>query len=1106
MLLTAFGKKACPGLVALVKTRCMNKSLTTLLLAWMTLASWDAKAQEITLTVHHAPLDSIFAKIEQQTSFRFVFTREDLAGSHPVTLSCKQAAIETVLPICFKDQPVSYRREDQFILVQKREIRGPDSLPPTERGMITGRVVNEKGEPVVGATIKIKGTERQTITSETGVFTLPQVDNNAILVVTSVQYETQDIGVGKKRDWIITLKQKVNALDETVVIGYGTTTQRYSTGDVGKITSTEIEEQPVENPLSALQGRIPGVLVTSGVGLPGSNVTVQIRGINSIASGNTPLYIVDGVPFSGTPLNNPGTVLQYFNTAANGALSPFNSISPSDIERIDVLKDADATAIYGSRGANGVILITTKKGKAGESKFEMNIYTGAEEATHIVKTVNTAQYLELTQEALTNDGQIPTIANAPQLVEWNPTKYTNFQQAILGNVADVTEANASVSGGTAGTRFLLGGNYRKEGTIYPGSMSYSRGGGHLNVEHNASNGKFYASITTSYTVDDNHSIAQSISNFTYVPNFPLFDSTGNFNWTSGNNYLANLLQTNHSTTDNFIANALLRISILPGLNLKTSLGFDKISLTETTIFPLASSNPAYNPINSAQYGTNASSASIIEPQLDYARLLGKSAVQALLGGTYQYNTSQGNAITGQNYSNENLLQSLGAAGSISNFPPPATSYTQYKYVSLFGRFTYTLDKAYILNITGRRDGSSRFGPGKQYGNFGSIGTAWIFTEQAGIKKGLPFLSFGKWRASYGTVGNDQISDYQYLATYSSSSIYEGVSALQPAQIANPNYSWEINKKLETGLELGFLKDRILLVASWFRNISTNQLVGYPLPSQTGFTSYQYNLPAKVRNEGSEFSITSINISGKTFNWKTSFNLSFINNRLLAFPGLASSSYASTYVVGKSLSIQKGFSFSGIDPQTGLPQFRTANGQTSISPVYPTDQVAMGQTIPPLYGGLTNTIGYRNIELSFLLQFVKQQGLYPYFWPGSGSYAGEYMPPETLNRWQQPGDKTTVPLSSTILYNTPSAAAYDTWITSSRFWGNTSYLRLKNVSISYSLPKSWLAKLKINQAKLYVLGQNLFTLTRYPGSDPELPSGLLITPTLRIITAGLKLTI
>jgi hypothetical protein len=431
--------------------------------------------------------------------------------------------------------------------------------------------------------------------------------------------------------------------------------------------------------------------------------------------------------------------------------------------------------------------------------------------------------------------------------------------------------------------------------------------------------------------------------------------------------------------------------------------------------------------------------------------------------------------------------------------PRPSNYALYKYTAVYGRANYTLDDTYILNATFRRDGSTRFGPGRRFGNFGSIGAAWIFTNESFMPKG-DVLSFGKLRGSYGTSGNDNVGNYQYLASWSPTSFpYDGVSGLTPSRIPNPDYNWEVSKKLDIGLDLGFFHDKVLLNAGYYRNISDNQLVDYALTPQTGMSSITANFPAKVLNNGWEFELNTTNISGKHFTWKSSLNLTIARNKLLEFPGIESSSYSTTYIVGQSLNIVQGFQFTGVDPATGVPKFFDKSKDGSISDY--DDYVVLGKTDPSYYGGFQNNFTYKQFQLDFLFQFVKQEGPtvnYGYLSDSYGAFGNKDL--SAQNRWRKSGDITDVPRASLTAGNAAYNAYRNNYRFSSAVWGNASYIRLKNISLRYDLSAA-VEKWKIKGASIFVQAQNLITITNYKGFDPETQG--VVLPPLKTLTAGLQ---
>ncbi|MVT08989.1 SusC/RagA family TonB-linked outer membrane protein [Chitinophaga tropicalis] len=1077
-------------MVKLVRAYEILVLICCLLLPVIADAQQKADTGRITISGNNIPLSHVFKTISKQTGLHFAYDNAAINDAEKVSLNFTDMPWEKVLTFVLRNRNVTWLLEGRRIFLQP--LAAPEAGPPLKDTLsvtIRGRITASGGIPIPGVTIVVKGTSRGATTGTDGVFTLYHLASHAPLRISSLGYTPVDTVLSSVKFHEIELSDAVNSLDATVVIGYGSSSRRMLTGSVSTVSASQLAAQPVANPLAALQGQVPGIQVTNTSGLPGAQIKLFIRGRNSIAAGNDPLFIVDGVPFDITPLNNVESLLN-----AAGRISPFNSINPSDIESIDILKDADATAIYGSRGANGVVLITTKKGKPGHLKTDLNFNTGVGVTAGYTSMLNTSQYLSLRREAFKNDGVTPTAAEAPDLFVWDTTRSINWQRRLTGGTAPITNAQVTLSGGSSTTTFRVGGNYYSEGSVMPANLSYRRGGAHLSLQHYNPDHRLDASLTASFTADRNRSIANDLSSFANLPpNYPLYDQSGALFWGSSfDNPEAWLRQKTTSKTNNLLTNAVLRYRLLPGLQLKTSLGMSNISMHQLFIFPQSAQHPQNAPISFTREAENDRESYIIEPQADYKLNIAKGKLQLLVGGTWQQTVKTGRLAEGQGYQNESMLGNLSEADTIIR--PPDT-YTMYRYISFFTRLTYDWQSKYLLNISYRRDGSSRFGPGKQFGNFGAIGLGWIFSQE-NFMKDLTWVSYGKLRASGGLTGNDQIPDYQYMSNYGVNTNYQGSNTLRPLRIANNNYSWEENKKMEAALELGFLDNRIFFSAARYYNRSSNQLVGYQLPGITGFTSYQANLPAKVENTGWEFEVQAKNINTSRLTWNSSANISFFNNRLLEFQDLASSSYANQYIIGQSLNIVRGYRFKGVDPQTGVATFKDYNGDGSLTAG--ADYTTISNTDPVFYGGFRNDIQYGAFRLEVFCQFVKQQGKIIVNKPGD--LRNQTI--AALDRWQHPGDVTMVPRATA----TPGIPAYDNneiLGLSSASYVDASYLRLKNVQLSYIMPEALSKRLKLKLCRLYIQGQNLLTFSGYQGADPETQVG---TAPLRIVTTGIQLTL
>lgn len=1046
-------------------------------------------SQTITLSLENAPLEKVFKEIKKQTGYLFVYTRAQLRNVEPVSLQVKDAELKEVLDLSFRNQPLSYVIEGRYIVVQTKTPATENSLQHAALINITGRIINESGEFLAGVTIVAKKSNKATSTNEHGEFSLKDINDDDILIITSIGYNKEEVSINRKTSFLITLRIAVGTLDETVIIGYGKTTRRLNTGSISKVSAEEINRQPVANPLAAIQGRATGVFVNTQSGMPGGNITVQIRGKGSINAGTDPLYVIDGVPFNSTPLN---AAMNTLSTGIGGSISPLNSINPADIESIEILKDADATAIYGSRAANGVILITTKKGKAGKTKFDFNVYQGISRLANFPKLLNLQEHLLLRREGFQNDGITPTISNAPDLLVWDTTKSINWAKYMLGGTSPTTNVQAGLSGGNELINFLISGHYRTEGTVLPGDQKYRRAGAHIMLQHTSANKKMSVEFTSSFSDDDNNLLSSNIfSVLTLPPNLPLYDSMENYNWLGINdvNPAAVLKRKAKSKTENLLSNLAFKYSIFANLQFRVNLGYTRIQMDQVMTFPQVSLHPNSGSLGYAYYGSNRNKTYIIEPHVEYSKKIKSSFFRILLGGAWQHSLREGSFVAGSNYSNEELLEYAAAAGttSITNI------YSNYKYASLFSRIHYNYDEKYLLNVSLRRDGSSRFGPGNQFGNFGAIGLGWIFSKESFLKN-QSFLNYGKIRASYGITGNDLINDYQYLSTYGTGSIYQGVIGLSPSRIANGVFRWESNRKFELSVETGFLQNRILLTATRYQNRSSNQLIEYPLPYTSGpFGTYQANLPALIENKGWEFEVNSTPIKRNEFSFSIFGNVTFPKNRLLKYPGLAASSFANTYVIGEDLSIKKALHFTGINTQTGLPEFEDIDHNGIIST--PEDYTKVGKTSPDWFGGFGSDVDFHRFKLNIFFQFSKQYAQGTSTIPGTRSNKFDIA----LTRWQKPGDVTRIPKATV----SPSSEYFNLALSDAAFY-NASYLRLKNISLSYELPLSWIRQLKLSSCRLYAEAQNLVTWRKQANLyDPE-TANLGIAP-LKSVVGGIQLT-
>ncbi|WP_312508869.1 SusC/RagA family TonB-linked outer membrane protein [Chryseobacterium culicis] len=897
---------------------------------------------------------------------------------------------------------------------------------------------------------------------------------------------------------------KIHDIDEIVInAGYYKVSEKQRTGSIVKVSAKEIENQPVTNVLSSLQGRMSGVSITQNSGVPGGGFNIQIRGQNSLRTsssngldGNMPLYIVDGMPLSNTLNEFSRTSL---SAIPGGRMNPLNSINPNDIESIEVLKDADATAIYGSRGANGVILITTKKGNSGKLQLNFTTNYSISETLSNLKLMNKDQYLQMRKSAYANDGITNYPANAYDLNgTWDQNNSPDWIKTLIGNKAAASNTQLAISGGNQTTNFIVSLGHNEQTTAFGRGFKYVSNNFNSNLSHQSVDKRFSVSLSNMFSEQRNNLVKSELTNLAYslAPVSPsLYNPDGSLNW-QGNSFInplaafnsryennTKLFQTSINTEYKIRKNLLLKLNT--GLNYTA---LDELSLLPNTMYNPALANGSSSASSQAEKRNQQVFSFILEPQINWSKKWKNHHIDALIGGSFQRSVRKNDEMTGIGFDSNQFITNIGAAKTILITDQ---SSVEYRYAAAFGRLNYQYKDRYIINLTGRRDGSSRFGSNNRFANFGAVGAAWIFSQE-NFLKGNPWISFGKLRASYGSTGSDNIGDFQFLDNYnvSSSLNYNNTNGLTPSRLFNPSYSWEVTRKFETAIELGFLKNRLSLNLAWYRNRSSNQLVGYQLSAVTGFTSVMANLDATLQNTGFEIDLNARPIVSPGFKWESSFNISFPKNKLISFPGLAGSSYSNQYAIGYSTQIVKLYQLEGINPLTQQYQFTDFNADGKISS--PDDNRVIRELGIKFFGGFNNSLQYKNWDLTFLFQFVKQNTRnYNANLKLPGGMTNQ--PEQVLNVWstENPSGEympyhTSDPGGSTILFRSSTATVSD-----------ASFIRLKNLQLGYRIP---LKESAFRNVKIYFMGQNLFTWTKFFGIDPEAASASAL-PTARTFVLG-----
>lgn len=1098
---------------------------TVILLASLLHVSAAGLAQKITMSKTGASLKNVLRELKTQSGYNFLCAESMFRQAKPVDIDVKAADLQEVLKQIFNNQPLSYTINETTITIKEKEPSFINKVIARFQTIdVTGKVVDENGQPIAGASVLLKTTGNGTITMANGSFILKGIGEGEKLIFKFLGFESQELQA-KKEMGLIRLKQSNSPLDEVKVVAYGTTSNRLTVGNSGGIKAENIEKHPVQNVLLALQGQVAGIDIQSANGVPGAGLKVRLQGVNSMANGSDPFYVIDGVPYisqlSKLGLNSgilgiSSSIGKSSGTDAPG--NPLNYLNPMDIESIEVLKDASATAIYGSRASNGAILITTKKGKMGRMQVELELQNGWSSVANHVDILNSDQYIQMRMEAFKNTGLAMNNDNAYDirgLYGYDISRSKDWQKELLGKTAQFFRPQINISGGSANTQYLIGLGYTKQTTITPGDFSDRNGSLHLNLNSNSNDQRFKVQLNFNAMVDDNRLQTADLSSFAlalsptspelYNPDGSInwaLNTAGNTTWLSNNHPLAILQGRYRDRTTNLISNLVFSYNLAKGFDVKLNSGYTYLQSNQIQKSPLTMYSPERRPLlqRSANYVDSKISSYLLEPQLSYRKTSDVGTFNVLMGTTWQQNNRYSQRLDGRGYLSDELMEDIKSASTVT--VPQPTINSVYKYNALFGRLNYNLKEKYLLEISGRRDGSSRFGSENRFNNFWALGGGWIFSEERFLKEKLGFISFGKLKMSYGTTGNDQISDYSWLDLYSVNSgaiLYQNTPSLGVDQLSNPFLQWEETKKINFGVDLGFFKDKILFSVNYAINRSSNQLLSYNLPITTGFTQISSNLNATVENKVWEFSTNIKAFNQPNFSWNINANFTVPKNKLVAFDNLENSSYANTFFIGKPVDVIPLFHFLGVNPANGKYLFADVNGNPTETPDSFVDKTVFKSTqLRYWLGGFNNSFNYKGIQLDINLNFAKiSRANFPFAPSGNNPGFLRYnQPTSVLDRWQSPGQNASSMLYSTSVISTINYSESD-----ARFLDDY-FVRLKNMSVSYVFPDKWLKKKGLSKVRLSANGENLgvWSKNKNYGFDPE--TGLAIPP-LRTITVGFR---
>ncbi|WP_017731328.1 SusC/RagA family TonB-linked outer membrane protein [Nafulsella turpanensis] len=1019
---------------------------------------------------------------------------------------------------------------------------------------VTGTVTSaEDGIGLPGVAVLVKGTSTGVVTDFNGEYRVTVPSPEAVLSYSFVGFIPQEVVVGTRSTIDIVLEPDVKQLSEVVVVGYGTQLKQDLTGNVANISGEDIESTPVPTFEQALQGRAAGVQISSMNGKVGQGMNIRIRGGSSISASNEPLYVIDGIPV--TSQSPPST--------SGAPTSPLADINFNDIESIQILKDASAAAIYGSRAANGVVLITTKQGVAGETKFNASVQYGVSRPTGRREFLNAAQYIELFQEAAWNndvrDGFFADVVNAenPALIPENIENHPDYQYSWLEYMhgtfdylagdtdwraletdtdwndiafqdARVQIYDLSAQGGTEKTQFYASGGYSDTDGILIGNR-FERIAGRLNLNHELGE-RFDLGLTVgisktnNFRVSDDNQFATPLQLVAQAPITPVRDKEGVLFDDSFNPamfyYPATVELENSSfltSTYRNLVSANIVYEATDHLSITGEYGFDLLTQNEDRYQDDRTiAGRSVNGYGSASWTRIFNATSRVFAT--YANSFDIHNVDLTGGVEFQSSEMDYSYVAGQGYPVEDLQKVASAAEIVAG----ETSLTEFTFLSYFARANYKLQDRYLFSISGRVDGSSRFGTENRYGFFPAASAGWIISNEGFMDNDA--ISFLKLRASYGVVGNAEIGNFEHLGLYVAEP-YGGVSGLRPSQFRNPGLGWETTAQFDVGVDFGFFNDRLTGEVDYYQKNTTDLLLRVPLPATTGYEDQTRNLGA-LTNQGFELALDYHIVTGSDFHWSAGLNLARNINEITDLGDQdiidnGSSSYLNVVKVGEPIGVFYGPEYAGVNPANGdaiwfVNGEATAdgeaifeqNGRLVTNNYNFANKVVLGNPSPEFFGGLSNSLSYKGLELNVLLQGVYGNKIFN----GGGTYMSanaRYEDNQTIDqlaRWQKPGDITDVPQAR--LYSNNGAQA------SSRYLSDGSYLRLKSVTIGYNLPADFLNRYEIDRLRIFLSGQNLLTFTGYEGWDPEVNTDYLASniflgndfyaaPQARTVTLGVK---
>ena len=1089
-------------------------------------ASVYSQSTKLTLEMRNSRVVDVLEEIEKQSEFRFAYSSELIDMNRRVSVAINKKSIDETLDAIFDGTDVKYTIYDRHIMLYPKDMDKISANEPNlnldaQQKTITGKVTDENNQPLPGVTVLVKGTTIGTVTNTDGIYTLQNVPSDAVVVFSFVGMRSQEIDVENQTTINVSMAVDAIGLDEVVAIGYGVTKKSDLTGSIATVKAEDLENVKMQSIDQGLVGRAAGVQVISSSGLPGSAPAVRIRGTTSLQGANEPLYVIDGFPiYAGGGSGNSGS------QAGSSNISGISNINPNDIASIEILKDASATAIYGARAANGVVLITTKSGTFGRDKISVTANYGLQNVTKKLDMMDAYNYALLQNEAVVNDGGVAIYSDADLAeIQNNPELATNWQDEVFVT-APTQEYNISFTGGDKKTTYAITGGYLKQDGIVK-STDFERFTTRVNLNRQMND---WLKVGTHLSANrilshqqntDAGNVIRGAEQFN--PIFPIYEGEGysfvplnNGGYTDVNdgilinNPVATVNEVLRYTLRNgFLGDIFTEITLTPHLIAKITAGANISNVKNDTYLPM-STREGVGVSGRGNIGYNLNQNWLNENTLSYINDFGENSVSAVIGATFQENLYEGFSASSQGFTNDILQENNLDGGQVYN--QPSSGKTRWAIISYLGRVNYSYKDRYLASLAGRIDGSSRFGVNNKYAFFPSGSLAWRASEEDFIKD-LNIFSNLKIRGSFGFTGNQEIGLYNSLPTtgtqnytWGDGSLATGVS---PNKIPNPGLKWEKTGQIDFGIDMGFFNNRLGVTVDYYHKKTTQMLYSEQVPYTSGFTSYLNNI-GSMQNQGIELEIRGDIFTG-AFKWDANFNLSANKNKVLSLAGVLYKDVGSTQGdvkidnwlrriwVGESIGAFFGWQFDGIfqdqaevdahnqtigNAWVGGRKYKDVSsednnpedGKYTGPPdgvVDNADRQIIGNALPDFIGGMNNNFSYKNFNLNVFFQWSVGNDIFSYdktqlTLPTGGQNVLAYM----VDRWTPSNPSNVLPKATTnrqIVIN-------DYYVE------DGSYLKIKNILLGYTFPKSMIRG--VDKLNVYCSLNNYITFTKYSGYDPE----------------------